>query len=302
MTLEKMFPLYRVREIHSVMEWLTTKEKKNARASDIQSELNNIRGDRVTNVWWRLIDMFFEAYREETADSILPVEWAIDHLHEFIAEQRREKVLGQGIFMNTIHSAKGMEFPHVFILDGDWRPPSDKDRWEEERRVMYVGMTRAEETLHLLKIPERPNPFLREISGKFVMPLIYQDKIDNSSHVNRTYEILGLDDIYLDYAGNYSQTHSIHRHLANLETGQCVSFCRKKERIEIQNCEGICLARLSKQGVDKWMDRLDQILEIRVLAVLWRNCDDPEESFQEWIKADKWEIPVLDVVCQANIG
>ena len=93
---------------------------------------------------------------------------------------------------------------------------------------MYVGMTRAEETLHLLKIPGKTNPFLREISGKFVMPLNYQDKIDNSSYVNRTYEILGLDDIYLDYAGNYPQTNSIHEQLARLETGQCVSFYQQE--------------------------------------------------------------------------
>lgn len=276
------------------------KGKGNARASDMQTELNGIRGDRVTNVWWRLIDMFFDAYREETVDSILPVAWAIDQLHEFVAEQRREKVLGQGIFMSTIHSAKGMEFPHVFILDGDWRSPSDKDRWEEERRVMYVGMTRAEETLHLLKIPGRPNPFLREISGKFVMPLNYQDKIDNSRYVNRTYEIVGLDDIYLDYAGNYPQTHSIHGQLAKLETGNCVSFCRKNEGIEIQNDKGVCLARLSKQGVEKWMHRLDQILEVRVLAILQRNRDDPDAVFQKRINADNWELPVLEVVCQTK--
>jgi ATP-dependent DNA helicase RecQ len=302
MALDKTFSLHRLREIHSVMAWLASKEKKNARASDMHTELNDIRGDRVTNVWWRLIDMFFDSYREETVDSILPVEWAIDHLHEFVAEQRREKVLGQGIFMSTIHSAKGMEFPHVFILDGDWRSPSDEDRWEEERRVMYVGMTRAEETLHLLKIPGKTNPFLREISGKFVMPLIYQDKIDNSSNVNRTYEILGLDDIYLDYAGNYPQTHSIHGQLAKLETGQCVSFCRKNERIEIQNDKGTCLARLSKQGVEKCMNRLDQILEVRVLAMLQRNRDDPDEDFQKTIRADNWELPVLEVVCSARGG
>jgi len=62
-------------------------------------------------------------------------------------------VLGEGIFMSTIHAAKGMEFPHVFVLDGDWRHPADSARWEEERRIMYVAMTRAEETLRLLKNP-----------------------------------------------------------------------------------------------------------------------------------------------------
>ena len=84
---------------------------------------------------------FFDDYQDETGDSMVPVEWIIDRFYDFIAEQRREKVLGQGIFLSTIHSAKGMEFPHVFILDGDWnrsmsalhqrRRTSDYVRWND---------------------------------------------------------------------------------------------------------------------------------------------------------------------------
>ncbi len=299
-TLDKGLPLHRVRELQSVIEWLMIKEKKNARASILQFDLNGLRGKRIINIWWRLIDMFFDTYREETSDSILPVEWAIDHLYEFLGEQRREKVVGQGIFMSTIHSAKGTEFPHVFILDGDWSRPTGKEQWEEERRVMYVGMTRAEETLHLMKIPGKTNPFLREISGKFALPLTFQVEMNIGRYANKTYEILGLDDLYLDYAGTFQQTHPIHEQLAKLEAGQCVSFCRKSERIEIRSDSGICVARLSKQGVDKWKDRLDQILEVRIVALLKRNQDDPEEDFQERINADSWELPVLEVVCQGN--
>ncbi len=299
-TLDKGLPLQRVREIQSVIEWLKIKEKKNARASILQSELNDLRGKRMVNNWWRLIDMFFDNYREETSDSILPVDWAIDHLYEFLGEQRREKVVGQGIFMSTIHSAKGTEFPHVFILDGDWSRPTSKERWEEERRVMYVGMTRAEETLHLMKIPGKINPFLKEISGKFATPLTFEEEAGTSRYTNTTYEILGLDNLYLDYAGSFPKTHPIHEQLANLEAGQCVSFHRKGERIEVQSNSGICVARLSKQGAEMWKDRLDQILEVRTVALLKRNRDDPEEDFQERINTDSWELPVLEVVCQRN--
>lgn len=299
-TLEKGLLLHRVREFQIALNWLALKEKENIRASDIQRDLITPRSGIPVNVWWRILSVFFDAYRLETADSMLPGSWAIDRLYEFAAEQRRDKVIGQGIFMSTIHSAKGMEFPHVFILDGDWHTQTGRDRWEEERRVMYVGMTRAEETLHLMKIPVKTNPFLREIRGNFVMPLAYQGEVDSSYDVNKTYDILGLDEIYMDYAGTYKQTHSIHKQLASVETGHCVSFCRKNERIEIQNGKGTCLARLSKKGVDKWMDRLDQILEVRVLAMLQRNCDDPEGNFQERINAEKWELPVLEVISRGK--
>ena len=300
--LDKGLPLHRVREIRVAMDWLASKEKENARASDLQSGLRDDQVAGNSNVWWQLVDIFMDSYREETADSILPVGWMIDSFYEFLAEQRREKAVGQGIFMSTIHAAKGTEFPHVFVLDGDWRNPVDKTTWEEERRVMYVGMTRAEETLHLLKIPGAANPFLKELKGDFVMPLTYRGNGDPGDHLDKKYELLSLNEIYLDYAGRFPQSDPIHTRLAALTAGQCVCFCRNGSKIEIRDDSGRCVSRLSSEGVDRWRNRLDQIIEVRVLAMLRRSPDDPDERFQEMIRADSWELPVLEVVSQAFGG
>jgi ATP-dependent DNA helicase RecQ len=299
-TLDQGLPLHRVREIQLSLAWLTATEKQTARASDLRTALNQIRGERESNIWWQLIDGFLESYRDETADSMLPVSRMIERLYEFVAEQRREKVVGQGIFMSTIHAAKGTEFAHVFVLDGDWRQPADRPRWEEERRIMYVGMTRAEETLCLLKIQGAANPFLKEIKGKFVIPLTYRETVAASDPAEKTYELLGLNEIYLDYAGRFPQSHPIHGRLAGLSAGQRVFFCRNNATIEVQDRAGSCLARLSSEGADKWRKRLANILEVRVAAVLRRSRDDPDENFQKKIKADNWELPVLEVVCQAK--
>ena len=64
----------------------------------------------------------------------------------------------------TLHAAKGLEFPVVFLAGADEgsiplvsvRHPVDT---EEERRLFYVGLTRAEEEL-VLCVPGRPSPFL----------------------------------------------------------------------------------------------------------------------------------------------
>ncbi len=295
-TLDKSLPLHRVREIQTALEWLMLKENENSRASDLQTGLSSVRGERKTNVWWQLIEMFLNAYRQETADSILPVSRAIDHLYEFLAEQRREKTVGHGIFMSTVHSAKGMEFPHVLILDGDWSKSTGKTQWEEERRVMYVGMTRAGETLHLLKTSGRVNPFLKEIRGDFMMSLPYRELSGAHNHVDKKYEILGLNEIYMDYAGSFLPKHPVHGYLGGLTTGQCVFFRRNQSKMEIHDRSGRCLAMLSNEGADKWRKRLDHILEVRVVAMLRRNRDDPDENFQNRIKSDQWELPVLEVV------
>jgi DNA helicase-2/ATP-dependent DNA helicase PcrA len=85
------------------------------------------------------------------------------------------------VVMMTLHSAKGLEFPAVFItgMEESILPHSralyDANEMEEERRLMYVGMTRAREELYLTYAAERnlyggrqhnpPSRFISDIDG-----------------------------------------------------------------------------------------------------------------------------------------
>ena len=68
---------------------------------------------------------------------------------------------GDAAVMMTMHSAKGLEFPTVFIVgaeDGLFpgiRAIGDQDEMEEERRLCYVGMTRAERKLYITSARQR---------------------------------------------------------------------------------------------------------------------------------------------------
>ena len=83
------------------------------------------------------------------------------------------------LVLMTLHSAKGLEFPVVALMGNEeglfphFRSLQDRDQMEEERRLMYVGVTRAEDQLMLTFARRRmvmgeiryaaPSRFLREI-------------------------------------------------------------------------------------------------------------------------------------------
>ena len=89
------------------------------------------------------------------------------------------------ISLLTLHAAKGLEFPVVFIVgleDGilplRWREGATEAKLAEERRLFYVGMTRAEDRLFLTRAQKRPwrgnmrklppSPYLNDIESELV--------------------------------------------------------------------------------------------------------------------------------------
>jgi DNA helicase II / ATP-dependent DNA helicase PcrA len=78
------------------------------------------------------------------------------------------------VVLSTIHSAKGLEWDTVFMVgvEDGVLPHINSNDVEEERRVVYVGMTRARRRLGLTYAGERygdrsrPSPFLFEMTGK----------------------------------------------------------------------------------------------------------------------------------------
>ncbi len=126
----------------------------------------------------------------------------LDRLSQTIAKlmlydllnQQAEKTQDQQVQLLTLHAAKGLEFPYVFIagLEEDILPhknSSDQTGIEEERRLMYVGLTRAQKELVLTLSKKRkrygelmsttPSPFLDELPQE---DLIYENVDDMDNH------------------------------------------------------------------------------------------------------------------------
>jgi DNA helicase-2/ATP-dependent DNA helicase PcrA len=103
-------------------------------------------------------------------------------------EEREESA--RGVTLITLHAAKGLEFPHVFLIGvEDGLLPHERSKAEgtldEERRLLYVGITRAMRSLVLTwcrgrrkfgsPVHCRPSPFLREIRGQHVIEESYEE-------------------------------------------------------------------------------------------------------------------------------
>lgn len=80
------------------------------------------------------------------------------HIEEYAEELEKIRMQKQeqreGVVLATLHSAKGLEFDHVYIVDVNegimpYKKATLEQEIEEERRLFYVGMTRARKDLHL---------------------------------------------------------------------------------------------------------------------------------------------------------
>ncbi len=128
--------------------------------------------------WFDVLDEMQEMTRDKKSipEFLSFVENYGDTLEEIRQEHKKQQVKEEpGVSLMTMHASKGLEFPVVFVptLNEDivpYRKAVQEGNLEEERRMLYVAMTRAKTYLHLSFVKERfhkeaePSPFLYEIS------------------------------------------------------------------------------------------------------------------------------------------
>ncbi|HET8984308.1 MAG TPA: 3'-5' exonuclease, partial [Trueperaceae bacterium] len=106
------------------------------------------------------------------------------------------------VTMMTLHNAKGLEFPVVFLvgLEENLIPhrstTASLQEIEEERRLLYVGVTRAQDELYLVHAesrltfgrtePTRPSRFLEDIPRELLQDTdVFGQDVDDPRHLSR---------------------------------------------------------------------------------------------------------------------
>ena len=131
-------------------------------------------------------ELTFEMELAGEADSVeqpRPLDVFLAHV-ALVADVDQHDPLAEAVSLMTLHNAKGLEFPYVFITgleDGLFpmmRAYDEPADLEEERRLFYVGVTRAERKLYLAHAKRRrragqymdstPSPFLESVPSELL--------------------------------------------------------------------------------------------------------------------------------------
>lgn len=141
--------------------------------------LEEYADERNVNVddWFEVLDEVQETARDlvNLTEWLSYVEQYGDMLEELAREQQTQQEQMEGVCLLTMHAAKGLEFQTVFIPTinegmSPYRKSIHIGDVEEERRMLYVAMTRAKAHLHLSFVNEiyhksaEPSRFLQEIA------------------------------------------------------------------------------------------------------------------------------------------
>jgi DNA helicase-2/ATP-dependent DNA helicase PcrA len=131
-------------------------------------------------------------FKPDPADNLPPLESFLSHVALEAGEYQSE-VTQDCVQLMTLHSAKGLEFPLVFLcgmeegLFPHHMSAEDPKRLEEERRLCYVGMTRAMKKLYLTYAEirrlhgsenyHRPSRFISEIPENLIQSVRLKSQI-----------------------------------------------------------------------------------------------------------------------------
>jgi ATP-dependent DNA helicase Rep len=134
---------------------------------------------RIQNVWFLVDSLRSTLERLQEDDPDAGIEEAIARLVLLdLMNRQEEEDDSDRVQLMTLHASKGLEFPHVFLMGMEeellpHRNSIETDTIEEERRLAYVGITRAQRTLTMTLAKKRrqfgeevecaPSRFLEEL-------------------------------------------------------------------------------------------------------------------------------------------
>ncbi|QRM18998.1 RecQ family ATP-dependent DNA helicase [Dechloromonas sp. TW-R-39-2] len=276
---------YQTREAYLLLDMLRSKPSRRLKPRGLLRWFEmRFGGQYHDNPWLNLLGQFVEEFVCIWGEISVPSSTVADELYEFGVDAVRTD-RGR-LTLSTVHSAKGREFKHVVILDGqDWTSSND-----DERRLYYVGMTRAKENLVLCQSAIGSNPFSKRINGDGMIRIPIPETVNRLDSLALKYLALGLADIDLGYAGRMGDQHPIHRVLDGLEYGEELQIFQTEKRIEIR----VPSSRLPIGALAKRFKVPEgRLVDVRLDTLVRRSKKQSAPPYAEMMRVENWYVPLV---------
>ncbi|MDD5296462.1 MAG: RecQ family ATP-dependent DNA helicase [Rhodocyclaceae bacterium] len=286
---DEQIPVWQLRETQALLAWL-----REARLVDGEMLRKWLAGQGA-GPWWELLAEAVAEYTPETGGAELPAGHFIEWLAEWGREAKRRQ---RGLLLLSAHRAKGLEFDHVAVLDGGWEQSRGDEDPDAPRRLYYVAMTRARQTLSLarLDLAGRRHPLLDGLSASDALlrrsPCILPAP---DSALERRYVLPNLGEVDLGFAGRQTSEVPLHGYIAALKPGDPLQLRPYYERWELADSAGHTVGRLSHE----WKPPAGmECIEVRVWGIIRRTKEQTLEKYLPQVRAVTWEVVLPEMVFQ----
>ena len=282
---------WRLRETRTFVEWLCERESRLVDAVALRGWV----AARPSDPWNDLLRQAVEEHVLEAGGGETPV----DHFLEWLAEWGRDiRRRQRGLLLLTAHRAKGLEFDHVAVCDGGWGRLGQDEDPDAPRRLYYVAMTRARQTLTLARF-DGSRGFPHELLGHAATIRREAAELPPCSaaveyrHVRTT-----LQDVDLGFAGRRRPTDPIHQAIAALSSGDSLDIRIGQDgRWVLRDAEGVPVGRLAKSFKPPPGMRY-RSAEVFAVVSWSREASDPE--YRDAVQCDAWETVVPELVFEPD--
>ena len=305
---EEIPSFWHLRETGLFLEQLRRRGSRSVSAADLSLCLGTVP----KGPWMELLQTALDEFALESGRGEVP----LDHFIEWLAEWGREARRRQhGLLLLTAHRAKGLEFEHVVVLDGGWDKIDRDEDPDAPRRLFYVSMTRAKQTLAVVRF-QGPNSFEQQNSVKepdspvyarelhtlpFTFPnngsILYRhgdNALPASRELARQFRRPSLREVNLGYAGRFYTNHKVHRAISSLSHGEPLTIrITEHGTWELLDLSGTVVGRLA-QAFEPPV--ATQCKSASVFAIVTWSREASDLQFREGMVCDEWEVVVPELV------
>ncbi len=273
---------WQLRQTRSFVAWLRKRESRLVKDEEMKIWLET----QAPDYWQELLVQAIDEHALEVGGGEYPVDQVIEWLVEWGREIRRRQ---KNLLLLTAHRAKGLEFDHVAILDGDWNHGKNEDS-DAHLRLYYVAMTRAQKTLTLAR-------FKRFKSLQHVDSITYRSPTEFSPCSKQfyfKYDRSSLKNVNISFAGYKSPNHRIHKSIADLAIGDSL-------KIKLGKYNKWVVMDANNQLVGKMAESFQprngmEIKSARVFAIVGWSKEFSKPEFQSKLRSENWEVVLPEII------